>query len=196
MGGIHASNHLATLADPQGATVIIDAAIWNGPGRIGLVAANPTLTKNGGTVYCADNLTDLARLCGLPADALTATVESYNCALIEKTAQGLGALIPPRTQSKAKAMPILTAPFMAIPVCSGITNTMGGLSIDSHARVQTIDGQPIEGLYAAGAATGGLEGGPRVDYVGGLIKAVVFGMLAAEHAAAICSKVHHKETLP
>jgi fumarate reductase flavoprotein subunit len=39
------------------------------------------------------------------------------------------------------------------------------------------------GLYAAGGATGGLEGGGALGYVGGLIKACVFGLRVAEHAA-------------
>ena len=33
--------------------------------------------------------------------------------------------------------------------------------------------------------TGGLEGGPAVGYVGGLIKSTVFGLRAADHAAAL-----------
>jgi fumarate reductase flavoprotein subunit len=39
---------------------------------------------------------------------------------------------------------------------------------------------PIQGLYAAGSSVGGIEGGPQASYVGGLMKALVFGMLAAE----------------
>jgi fumarate reductase flavoprotein subunit len=41
----------------------------------------------------------------------------------------------------------------------------------------------IEGLYAAGGSTGGLEGGGALGYVGGLIKACVFGLRVAESAA-------------
>jgi len=44
------------------------------------------------------------------------------------------------------------------------------------------NGAPIEGLYAAGAAVGGIEGGPMAGYVGGLMKALVFGLVAAENA--------------
>jgi len=44
-------------------------------------------------------------------------------------------------------------------------------------------GAPIDGLYAVGATTGGLEGGSGGGYVGGLIKGIVFGMRAAEHIA-------------
>jgi fumarate reductase flavoprotein subunit len=50
------------------------------------------------------------------------------------------------------------------------------------------DGHVIQGLYAAGSVTGGVEGGPSVGYIGGLIKALVFGMLAAEHAAGSITK--------
>lgn len=41
----------------------------------------------------------------------------------------------------------------------------------------------IDGLYAAGGCTGGLEGGGALGYVGGLIKACVFRLRAAEDAA-------------
>jgi fumarate reductase flavoprotein subunit len=45
------------------------------------------------------------------------------------------------------------------------------------------DGGAIAGLYAAGSTCGGVEGGPEVGYLGGLIKALVFGVLVAEHHA-------------
>lgn len=78
-------------------------------------------------------------------------------------------------------MPIVNPPYFAIPLCAGITNTMGGIAVDAEARVKRYGGGTIDGLYAAGSATGGLEGGPQVAYVGGLMKAVVLGLLAAEH---------------
>ena len=73
--------------------------------------------------------------------------------------------------------------FIAIPVCAGITYTMGGIAIDGHARVKHRDGGVIDGLYAAGSATGGIEGGKLAGYIGGLSKAATFGFRAAEHAA-------------
>jgi fumarate reductase flavoprotein subunit len=72
-------------------------------------------------------------------------------------------------------------PFYAIPACAGITYTMGGPVIDSHARMVSRAGHPIGGLYIVGAASGGIEGGPRPGYVGGLVKAAVTGLAAAEH---------------
>jgi len=45
-----------------------------------------------------------------------------------------------------------------------------------------VNDRPIAGLYAAGATCGGLEGGPDAAHLGGIVKAVVFGLLAAEDA--------------
>jgi len=75
-------------------------------------------------------------------------------------------------------------PFFAVPLCAGITGTMGGVLIDANAQAQTPAGAPFPGLYAVGTPVAGLEGGPRAGYVGGLSKAFVLGLLAAEHIAA------------
>ena len=64
-----------------------------------------------------------------------------------------------------------------------MTYTFGGIFTDGDARVMSVRGAPIDGLYAAGATSGGLEGGTGGGYVGGLIKGIVFGMRAAEHVA-------------
>ena len=81
-------------------------------------------------------------------------------------------------------MPIAKAPFLAIPVCAGITYTMGGIVVDGGSRVLKTDGAAIPGLYAAGSTTGGLEGGPTVGYLGGLAKAAIQGLVAAETIAS------------
>jgi fumarate reductase flavoprotein subunit len=81
-------------------------------------------------------------------------------------------------------MPIRTAPFYAVPICAGMTYTFGGIYTNEHAQVMSTAGSPIDGLYAAGATTGGLEGGTGGGYVGGLIKGISFGLRAAEHIAA------------
>jgi succinate dehydrogenase/fumarate reductase flavoprotein subunit len=56
---------------------------------------------------------------------------------------------------------------------------MGGLAIDTEARVLTTDGQAIEGLYAAGEVVGGIHGTNRL---GGnaLTDITIFGKLAGE----------------
>jgi fumarate reductase flavoprotein subunit len=66
-----------------------------------------------------------------------------------------------------------------MPICTAITNTMGGIVVDGEARVLDAKGAPIPGLFAAGSTVGGHDGGPHSCYVGGLIKAVI-GLIAAE----------------
>jgi fumarate reductase flavoprotein subunit len=135
----------------------------------------------GGPLITAPDLASLAAKIGVPADALAATVAAYNDAV----ASGDFAALPvPRSVRKHKPMPIGKGPFHAVPLCAGITGTMGGVVIDANAQAQTPAGTPFPGLYAVGTPVAGLEGGPRAGYVGGLSKAFVLGLLAAEHIAA------------
>ena len=60
---------------------------------------------------------------------------------------------------------------------------MGGALINGNAEVLNEKEEPIEGLYAAGDAIGGLMGGARGGYFGGVLQAVVTGMLAGASAA-------------
>jgi fumarate reductase flavoprotein subunit len=175
-GGISISNDLARLDDPLCGTVICDAAMWETAGKAAQIPPNPQLLAGGGTLHQAETLEALAEMASLPPDALAKTVAAYNAAVRDGT---IAMLSPPRSTRGGQPKPIETPPFVAIPICTGITNTMGGIAIDSHGRVKLADGSVIAGLYAAGGATGGLEGG----YVGGLIKACVFGLRVAEDAA-------------
>ena len=182
LGGVHAANAVAGLADPQSAFVVFDQDIWEGAGKGGLISVNPHLIREGGTLHRADSVAELALLIG--AKRLGQTIERYNQA-VESGA--IEALSPPRTTLKAMPEPIRTAPYYAAPVCAGITYTMGGIAIDGDARVLRADDSPIEGLYAAGTTTGGLEGGSASGYVGGLSQSVITGLLAAEHVAGKAS---------
>ena len=159
------------------ATVVFDEAMWNGAGRHFFCPPNPNLVDAGGTLHKANDLDSLARLAGLPAAALERTIEAHNATIAGGT---LELLSPPRSAAKYKPQPFKTAPFYAAPACAAITHTMGGVAVDDRARVLRSDGRFIDGLYASGSTCGGLEGGPDFTYLGGLIKAAVFGMLAAE----------------
>jgi len=109
-------------------------------------------------------------MAGLHAEILQTTVAAYNEAVrMERT----DTLSPPRSTNRFKPWPIEAPPFYAIPVCAGITYTMGGIRIDADARVLRPDGSAIDGLYAAGSTIGGLNGGPNSGYVGGLINATI-----------------------
>jgi succinate dehydrogenase/fumarate reductase flavoprotein subunit len=80
-------------------------------------------------------------------------------------------------------VPAVHRPFRAIPVVVGITFGLGGILVNGSAQVLR-DERPIAGLYAAGNAMGGLQGGPRYGYSGGWSQASTFGLIAAEHIAS------------
>ena len=63
---------------------------------------------------------------------------------------------------------------VSVLVRASVTQTLGGLRIDEHARVVG-----AENLYAAGADVGGIASG---GYSSGLAAALVFGRIAAESA--------------
>jgi fumarate reductase flavoprotein subunit len=70
---------------------------------------------------------------------------------------------------------------LAVHVRAAITHTIGGVRIDTGARVLRDDGTPVEGLFAAGADVGGISAG---GYASGLASALVFGLIAAESAVS------------
>ena len=150
LGGIYVANAIARLADPLSAVLVFDGAAWQGPGRSTAVSPNPALVANGATVHRAEMLAALADKIGVPAPALQETVSRYNDALAAGCSERLD---PCRSTHRYAPMPIRVAPFYAVPVCAGITYTMGGVAIDADGRVLRADGTVLPGLYAAGSTT-------------------------------------------
>lgn len=189
-GAVHIANVVARLEDPLDAFVVFDDAIWSGPAAdmSAPPAPNPSLRTGGATLYTAATLADLGAKAGLSSAALEHTIARYNQSIAESS---LAQLDPPRTSGRHKACAIVKPPFHAMPLCAGISYTMGGPAIDADARIVHRDGHPISGLYAAGAATGGLEGGIYSGYVGGLAKAFLCGLRAAESIARVKNGVDH-----
>jgi fumarate reductase flavoprotein subunit len=181
-GGTYVANQMARLENPTDAVVIFDRAIWDGPGTKKALPPNPIFPLSGGRVIIADTIPELAARAGIDPVDLAETIASFNAHVRDGRAD---ALPVPRTVKRIAAYPLLHPPFGAILACPGITYTMGGIAIDRHARVLNDADLPIPRLYAAGAATGGLDGGPYSGYVGGLSKAATFGLRGAEHASAL-----------
>ncbi len=179
-GGIVLANLLAQLDDPLSTTLVFDDVLWNTVARKGPTAGNPMVVSAGATLHKADDLKSLAALAGIPADGLAATVAEFNAAIANGTT---GSLHPPRSMSPLAALPVAHPPYYAMPLCSGITATMGGIAIDTDCRALRADGSAIAGLYAAGSTVAGLEGGTQMAYMGGLSKAFILGLLAAEGIA-------------
>ena len=188
LGGIPLSNAIARLPDPLSAFAIFDDEIWNIAGKAEFISPNPYVELLGGEVIRASSLDELARLARLPAANLAHTVAIYNQSV---QSNDLKSIDPPRSPGRSfgelrsstrrlDVKPVRTPPFYAIPLCAGISYTLGGVAIDAHACVLDNTNMPIPGLYAVGSCTGGLEGGPIAGYVGGLMKALCTGLIAGE----------------
>src|SRR5262249_47202501 len=160
---------IARSPDPLAYTIVFDQAVWDGPGRNHVQPPNPLLLEAGGTLHKANTIAELAKLAGIPANALEKIVAAYNAAIDVGT---LDKLSPPPTP-KNKPWLIKTPPFYAMPICVAITNCRGGIVVDGNGRVLDKSDKPIPGLYAAGSTVGGLDGGPHAGYVGGLVKATI-----------------------
>lgn len=132
-----------------------------------------------GIVYEADTVQALAEQIGVPADALAATIQTYQGYVDAGSDAGFG-----RSNMGSR----LDQPRFYAALCApAIHHTMGGVKINTGAQVLDEAGQAIPGLYAAGEVTGGVHGGNRL---GGnaVTDIVVFGRIAgaaaAEYAAA------------
>jgi len=181
-GGVCQANAIARLADPLSAHLIMDDAMWQAePKLTTTVAANSAMVTAGGALVSAGDLDALAARVAIPSKALAETVRAHNDAV---AANEFVRLAIPRSVKKHKPMTFAVPPYHAVPLCAGITGTMGGVVIDAQARAQRREGGVFRGLYAVGTPVAGLEGGPRAGYVGGLSKAFILGLLAAEDAAS------------
>lgn len=129
-----------------------------------------------GIIIQADTLEELAEKIDVPADTLTTTIAQYN----NYVEQGSD----PEFNKSAFGLKVENAPFYATPRKPSVHHTMGGLKIDTQARVIGKDGQIIKGLYAAGEVAGGIHAGNRL---GGnaLIDIFTYGRIAGESASEL-----------
>ena len=147
--------------------------------RLGIRTDKPPIT--------ADTISDMAEALAIPSDALKATVTAYNAACTPGQFKPLEVdHLATRGLSPAKsnwAWPLDEPPYHAYPIISANVLTFGGLKVDVNARVLDSDGQPIEGLYAAGEVVGLYYG----TYTGAtsVLKGLVFGRLGGLHAAGL-----------
>jgi 3-oxosteroid 1-dehydrogenase len=143
-----------------------------------------------GVIHRADSIEELARSIGVPADALSATVERWNGFAREGVDEdfGRGTSAYDRyygdpTLAHPNFDVIDKAPFYGVRVEVGDLGTKGGLVTDEHARVTRGNGSVIEGLYATGNAAASVMG-PEYAGPGATIgPSIVFGYLAVKHAA-------------
>ena len=97
----------------------------------------------------ADTLEDLAAIVNIPAGALTDTVERYN---------GFVAAGEDADFGRKVTTAMGDGPYYAVEMNLRYYATLGGLRINNSMQVLDTDGQPIQGLYAAGEVVGGVVG--------------------------------------
>lgn len=133
-----------------------------------------------GLATASDSLAGLAGELGVDAEALDATIASWNrvAAGTEVDAwRPATADLPPTVQ---------TAPFYALPVATSLAKNFGGVTVDLDGRVLDTAGQPIPGVFAAGELTGMCGGSIVGDYgFTGSLSCVVLGGRVAGEAAAV-----------
>lgn len=169
--GVTTTNAVARLQrDDAPCWLVFDSAAWNSIGSVGDTPPNPYLVDQDAGIVRSKSIRQLAAATSMDATELRDTIRAVS--------ERPHAARPPRSQAVA----ITRAPYFAVSVVAGVTFTLGGLRANSRAQVLDKDGRVLTGLYAAGGAMGGLHGGPRDGYLGGLLEAAVFGRIAGHHA--------------
>jgi len=150
--GIQLANWLARTEDPMGWAVVVSEEQWRALGQDappGGFSAYHDLQRLGGRVFIDSDV-----------DALAASLH-----------------VPPARLGQALAQRQAGASrWVGVPVAPGITFTAGGIKIDAAGRALDVDGAPVPNLFAAGSNCGGMHGGPRGGYIGGLAVAAITGL--------------------
>ena len=100
-----------------------------------------------GYAFSADTLEELAAITFMPVDTFVATVARYNELAGQEDAD-FG-------KSAAAMTGVGAGPYVAVVVTPATIGTMGGIKVDLEMHVLDVNGQPIPGLYAAGACANG-----------------------------------------
>jgi len=137
------------------------------------------------SLFQANSLEELSSQLDVNRNQFIDTINEYNNAVqdgeytpSEKDNKATKGITPPKSNW---ALKIAKGPFYAFPVTCGITFCFGGLRANRNAEVLDINGEPIEGLYAAGEMIGGIF---YKNYPGGsgLMSGAVFGRTAGSTA--------------
>ena len=130
-----------------------------------------------GVVKTFNTLETLAEEYGIPLQGLAATLSEFNNITGSKIKDRFGRKMPD------DALPIQTLPYYAMRVWPKVHYTMGGVHIDTSARVLDLNQKAIPGLYAAGEITGGVHGACRLGSCA-VTSCIVFGRIAGQTATA------------
>jgi 3-oxosteroid 1-dehydrogenase len=144
-----------------------------------------------GAVLRGNTIADLARQMEVPADALEQTVKRFNGFAAKGLDPDFGrgqsayndCLGDPGYRTNAALGPLDKAPYYATRVVPADVGTCGGLVANEYAQVLDENDRVIEGLYATGNITATVMGRNYLGAGGSIAYTMVFGYVAARHAA-------------
>ena len=144
-----------------------------------------------GAVLRGNTIADLARQMEVPAGALAQTVQRFNGFAAKGLDPDFGrgqsayndCLGDPGYRTNAALGPLDRAPFYATKVVPADVGTCGGLIANEYAQVLDENDRVIEGLYATGNITATVMGRNYLGAGGSIAYTMVFGYVAARHAA-------------
>lgn len=171
--------HGKAVAEQPGSVdaVVLDAGIIEAESNVADTVES--MAEYGVDVLTADTIEELAELIEVDPDTLVATIEEYNEHVNDDgTTSGLD------VDKAACAYKIENPPYYAYyPLNPGITQSFGGLYVNTSFQVLEPDGEVIPGLYAVGESIGGWA---YDDYLGGasMMSCLVSGRTAASAIAA------------
>ena len=144
-----------------------------------------------GAIKRGDTIGELARQIDVPAKGLMRTIQRFN----EFAAKGLDpdfgrgqsayndCLGDPGYRPNASVGPVDRAPYYATQIYPADVGTCGGVVTDAHAQILDEHDQVINGLYATGNITAGVTGRTYPGAGASIAASMVFGYVAARHAA-------------
>lgn len=132
--------------------------------------------KNG-SMYAFDTVEEIAEHFGYDPSVLAAAVDRYNQMFDDGRDEDFG-----KDMAALNGAALKQPPFYAMNLIPNNNYTPGGVRIDTSARVLDVSGNPIDGLFAAGEASGGVHGAQRLTACS-CPDCGAFGMIAGEEAA-------------
>ncbi len=129
--------------------------------------------KKAGLLIEAASIEELAEQIGINDEELQKTIDVYNGYFKAQEDKEF--------DRRVLAGELKEGPFYAVEVAPAIHHTMGGIKINTNAEVINNSGNIVEGLFAAGEATGGVHGGNRLG--GNAVADItIFGRIAGKSA--------------
>jgi 3-oxosteroid 1-dehydrogenase len=144
-----------------------------------------------GAVIRGDTVADLARQIDVPSDKLEQTIARFNEFAVKGLDPDFGrgqsayndCLGDPGYRPNAAVGPLERAPYYATRVLPADVGTCGGVITNEHAQVLDEQDQVIDGLYATGNTTATVMGRTYPGAGASIASTMVFGYVAARHAA-------------